>query len=434
MNVRTVTGTSIHAALAEARRLLGDDVVLLEATPPEGAEPARITVVADAGAPRAAAAPVPATPAEAATPLPVGYGYRAYQPAAVPPASPEESAPAAERFSPKRRPAMPASGAEKAPLAAPEAGRGRLFSETTDVPAAGVSLEEIETLFETRLSGLHARLEAMERRLSSAVVGASHRWMAHPLAGALLRQGLRPATVASLFDHLTAEGIAPEADAAKIQWKLAHELRRRLTISAPKQAAGTQLFIGPSGAGKTALVLKLATHPEFYARHKTAVIVIRPEDEAALPYQDPVALYRRFGVPVQSVATPEEMQDALARLDTFDQVLLDTPPLPSTPEGATAMLRRLRGFVEAVTPLSVHLVVNATRALDGLDAAFLERLPLRPTAVSLTHLDETAGWGRLAEWLLALGLPVPFVGTGPRTPDDLAAFSPTWFVEEIMKL
>ena len=432
MNVRTVTGTSIHAALAEARRLLGDDVVLLQATPPEGAEPARITVAAEISTPQPAPAPVAAGHAEAATPAAVGYGYQAF---AAPPGAPgtlEESAPAAEKFSPKRRPATPVLPDAHAPIAPAADGRGRLYPAEPE--AASISLEKIEALLEARLSHLHDKIDSLERRLSGAVVGASHRWMAHPLAGALMEQGLAPATVAYLFDQLTNDGITPDADAAKIQWKLAHALRQRLTIPAPKQAAGTQLFIGPSGSGKTALILKLATHPDFFARRATTVIVICPEDEAALPYQNPVDLYRRFGVPVQSVRTEDEMQGALDRLDTFDQVLIDTPPLPTAEAAARPMLARLDGFVEGFTPLSVHLVVNATRALGGLDKDFFARLPLRPTAVALTHLDEAPGWGRLAEWLLAFGLPVPFVGTGPRCPDDLAAFSPTWFVEEIMNL
>ncbi len=51
MKVKTLTGPSIHAALVEARRLLGDDVVLLESIPAEGDSPARITVMVDVPAP-----------------------------------------------------------------------------------------------------------------------------------------------------------------------------------------------------------------------------------------------------------------------------------------------------------------------------------------------------------------------------------------------
>jgi flagellar biosynthesis GTPase FlhF len=54
--------------------------------------------------------------------------------------------------------------------------------------------------------------------------------------------------------------------------------------------------------------------------------------------------------------------------------------------------------------------------------------------VALTHLDETGGWGRIAEWLMAVRMPVQFVSTGAAVPDAVTSFSPTWFVEEMMKL
>ena len=47
MKVKTLTGSSIQAALAEARRVFGDDVVLLESFPAQGDRPARITIMAD---------------------------------------------------------------------------------------------------------------------------------------------------------------------------------------------------------------------------------------------------------------------------------------------------------------------------------------------------------------------------------------------------
>ena len=60
MQIKTITGASIHAALAEARRLLGDDVVLLESVPPSGSEPARVTVMVDDAVSQEVSSPAPA--------------------------------------------------------------------------------------------------------------------------------------------------------------------------------------------------------------------------------------------------------------------------------------------------------------------------------------------------------------------------------------
>jgi flagellar biosynthesis GTPase FlhF len=98
------------------------------------------------------------------------------------------------------------------------------------------------------------------------------------------------------------------------------------------------------------------------------------------------------------------------------------------------VLRRLQRIVSPLMPLQVHLTLNATRTLDDLDEEFLKRMPLTPDAVALTHLDEVTKWGRIAEWLLILDKPVHFVSTGRRVPEGVEAFTPSWFVEEMMHL
>jgi flagellar biosynthesis protein FlhF len=288
-------------------------------------------------------------------------------------------------------------------------------------------------LLESHLQMLHARLENMERRFGGVIVGASHRWLTHPLYAQLLEKGLRPSTITKLFDRLVERGFEPQENNEELRWAMAQELRRMLSATAPKRTNANYLFIGPSGAGKTSLLLKLARHESFFGRRLPTVISIRPKEDD-IPYLSPVPLYRDFGLPVQVVRTPQEMNQALNRVQQFDQVLIDTPPLPFDPEEARPMLRRLQRIVNPLMPLQVHLTLNATRTLDDLDEGFLKRMPLTPDAVALTHLDEVTKWGRIAEWLLMLDKPVHFVSTGRRVPEGVEAFTPSWFVEEMMHL
>ena len=453
MNIKTITGSSIHGALAEARRLFGDEVVLLESVPPSASEPARITVVID-GPSQEAAAPAPAgrRTAEEPTPVvPAGYGYGAVRRTDGGRLPAEESTEAVASFSQGSSRLVPARLPDSGPRggeavfdserdARKKAGRGRLFPTAEEglQPAAQIpayaATTRLEQLLEAQLALLHKRLDDLERRLDGAIVGASHRWVAHPLFALLLGQGLRPGTVTSLFDALVEKGYDPEANVEELKWALAQEVRGRMAVPASRQTVGTQVFIGPSGTGKTTLVVKLATHPNFFARHKPTVVVILPDEDEAIPYQNPVELYRCYGIPVQSVQTEAEMQHALERLASFDQVLIDTPPMPVDEGQARRMLQRIGRMVNGLMPLEVQFVLSATRTLEGIDAGYMTRLPLRPDAVALTHLDEVAGWGRIAEWLIRLKLPVRFASMGPKAPDDLTAFSPTWFVEQMMAL
>lgn len=467
MNIQTLTGTSIGDALAEARRRLGDGIVLVESTAAAGGQPARIRVAVDEAPARREAGsesgsssgsqsgfgygppsrfhPVAAHTAAQAAAREGGGAERAAVPAGETLSARAGAAPAAFASTlaeiRQMQTTVDAAAARRQEEARSEApyrrrgGRGRLFPAggSGEAPPAAATTER-EALLEAQLERLNNRLDGMERRFGGAVIGSAQRWTAHPLFSALLERGLQPSTATKLFDDLADRGHDASDDAEALRWALAQALRRRLDVAAPKHHAGALLALGPSGAGKTSLLLKLAGHANFFARHQPAVIAIAPEEDESLPYHPPTELYRRFGLPVQCVGTEEEMARALERVEGFGQILIDTPPLPLQKEAARRMLRRVQRLVRPVVPLQVHLAINATRALDGLGPGFFGELPLRPDAVALTHLDETSGWGRIAEWLLRMRRPVQFVSTGPAVPAGVRAFSPSWFVEEIMDL
>jgi len=467
MKIKTFTASSIHAALMEARRLLGDEVVLLESVAANGDEPARITVTTD-GKNRATTGGARATAVrEQLVASRVhgrsGFGYHARNSNSDVAIAEEEPARASEGFSGgggddetrtigrsdavrgRMRDLIADDDVQPYPeprrqsLSAP-AGRGQVFPHRAGDAQGGSSgissssAESVEQLLKAQMGLFHSRLDRMERQFGSAIIGAAQTWMVNPLFGALLDLGFRPATVTGFFDALATSGFQPDADPETLKWALAQEIRNSIGSSAVREAYGAQIFIGPSGSGKTSLLLKLARHGGFYGRRKTAVLVVEPEDAERTFYQSPVDLFRRHGLPVQSVSTAEAMRKAVTRVQHFDHILIDTPALPLQPNAARKALRHLKRLVDPILPQRVQLVVNATRSLDDLNAEMIGNLPLRPDALALTHLDETPGWGRAAEWLIALNTPVQFLSTSAAVPDGVIAFSPSWFVEEMMKL
>lgn len=441
MKVKTLTGPSIHAALIEARRLLGDDVVLLESIPAEGDAPARITVMVDVPAPAAKPKEAPARTrmAEAGVMQGAGYGYAGASRTTVadkPGAANYSTRPVnfsagnntgADGLQQRNSMMQPFSGG-----LAPRQNRNSLYApEQSNLPAKADQLQE---LLESQLKLIHDRLDTLDRKFAGAIIGSGIRWASHELYAKLLRQGMRPSTVTRFFEQLVEKGFEPDHDPQKIRWALAQVIRNSLRMATPKRYNGTVMFIGPSGAGKTSLVLKTATHPSFYARHKTTVISILPEESSDIPYQNPAELYSRYGIAVQTVRGIEEMNQALDRAENFDQVLIDTPPMPVHEAGARKMLLHLKRLVEPLMPIQIHLVLNATRALEDVDTSYIQRLPLRTDAIAFTHLDETRSLGRIAEWIMQTKLPVQFASSSPRVPEGVGAFTPGWFVEEMMRI
>ena len=431
MSFQTLTAPSIHAALAEARRRFGDGVVLLESVPPEGDAPARVTVMLEPDEPRTSVH-APERPAAAPRPKRRYTTSKLLERLSLAGARQTEAATAPNE-------------ADKPPrfadaLEAEIQTSQRLVSTPPNTPAltqteARAGLEQqMERQMERQLQTLHDRLDAMERRFSAALIGTAQRWGAHPLFGMLLEKGMRPATLARLFNRLAEAGHDPETDPETLRWALAQELRRWVETDVPKPDARTQLFIGPSGAGKTSLLLKLAKDVAVYGRRHAGILVVLPEDEEAALQHNPTELYRRFGLPVQSVHDVQAMRAALDRVHDFDQILIDTPPLPLEEAAARRMLGRLEQITSEAGPRQVHLVVNATRTLGTLDRTWLSRLPLRPDALALTHLDETSGLGRVAEWMVAVERPVQFVSASPLVRDGVLTFSSGWLAERLLDL
>jgi flagellar biosynthesis protein FlhF len=128
------------------------------------------------------------------------------------------------------------------------------------------------------------------------------------------------------------------------------------------------------------------------------------------------------------------MRQAIMRVQHFDHILIDTPPMPLQKASAAKLVRHVKMLVDPIMPLRVQFVLNTTRSLEDFTPGFIGSLPLRPETIALTHLDETQGWGRIAEWLMSLKMPVQFISTNAAVPDGVSSFSPTWFVEEMMKL
>lgn len=442
MNVKTLTGPSIPEALANARRAMGDNIVLVESSPATEDEPARITVMIDESttqetqtAPRPETAPSPGAPPslepgeEARDSSSVGTSFSGYGTANG--TEPNALSNRGDGAGAVGRGAGAASNE-------PGPGRGRIFpasGQNERRSSAASNAAQHDRRLEAQMKQLTDRLDGMERRFCDAVIGAGQRWVSHPLFRTLLDQGMRPGTLTALFEALVERGHDPETTpSGDLKWALAQVLRDEVHTFTPKRSTGALAVVGPSGSGKTSLLLKLAMHGSYFGRREPAIIHIVPEHEDSMAYQNPTDVYRQHGLPVQNVSTEEEMAVVLDSIERLGNVLIDTPPLSLPLSGDSSTLRRFERLLHPIMPLDVHFVVSATHTLDGFDADTLTPLPLSPSALALTRLDEARGLGRVAEWLMTLDLPVQFVSDGRRVPESVRSFSSTWLVEQMLDL
>lgn len=169
-------------------------------------------------------------------------------------------------------------------------------------------------------------------------------------------------------------------------------------------------FLGPAGVGKTATVAKLAAH---FALGRGKTVGLISLGDLRLGAQDQLAVYGRLiGIPLIAVTQRQGLLEALTKLRDWDLILIDTPgQSPAAPE----VLQLLQGIPD----LEHHLVLSSAFSESNLAAAVagFSRAPL--TSLIITKVDEGHSFSGLFNQLCRQRLPVSYLTTGPRIPQDI---------------
>jgi flagellar biosynthesis protein FlhF len=197
---------------------------------------------------------------------------------------------------------------------------------------------------------------------------------------------------------------------------LEEELRRRVRLSGGLRSEGDRrvvMIVGPSGAGKTATVAKLAVRQGIQLSRQVHLICV---DSWRVGANEVLRSYAAIlGVGFEVVDTTAALAQAI-QLHRHKTILIDTPGFGVDELEAAAELAR---FCERQRDIEVQLVVPA-HARGAVLARALERFSMfRPSGLIATFLDETDLLGGLLEQGIASGLPFSFLCGGQQVPEDL---------------
>lgn len=196
------------------------------------------------------------------------------------------------------------------------------------------------------------------------------------------------------------------------------QLAKRLDVVGDRflETGGMLALVGPTGAGKTTTLAKLAAR--WVLRHGSRDIALVAADSVRIGAQEQIhTLGRLLGVPAYSVDGAGELAGVLAKLSDRRLVLVDTAGL--SPKDARH-LEEMTALGAAHPRLESILVLSASGQAGAIEEAITRYSAVRPQSCILTKLDEATSLGGLLSALIRSRIAVAYVSEGQRVPEDLA--------------
>ncbi len=187
-----------------------------------------------------------------------------------------------------------------------------------------------------------------------------------------------------------------------------------LAFARPGDRRTVLAFLGPTGAGKTTTVAKLAAHPRVFSGRRVGILNL---DTYRVSAAEQIAAYASLtSTPVASVHEPRDLDRAMKTLKSCNVVLVDCP-------GRGPRLERdlstIRAILAAVRPTERHLTLPV-----GTQPGLVRRTIANFAAFQVTHLLATKVDEMPDDWILfdvaaELSLPMRWLTDGQSVPHDV---------------
>jgi flagellar biosynthesis protein FlhF len=278
-------------------------------------------------------------------------------------------------------------------------------------------LERIMAPLRSELRSLRSQLRAIEPRNHDDEIKQQLRELRNGLA--LLRSAPNAAN-----DHVIAEeSLATVAANHK--------------LTAPSKGRVIAL-VGPTGVGKTTTIAKLAARAALVEKRSVAIITL---DDYRIGGEDQMRSFADLiGVPL-TVCAVERLGQTLASMDHFEKIFIDTAG--RSPRDTDAILALTHAFAGLTAPrgetspcgrnegldIEIHLTLPAGSSRAAIDGAATRLAAMGIKRVLFTKVDEAEQLEELVRAPARLGLPLSYITTGQRVPEDLEDATPLRLVE-----
>ncbi len=186
------------------------------------------------------------------------------------------------------------------------------------------------------------------------------------------------------------------------------------------------LLVGPTGAGKTTTIAKLAANAALVDNKRVRLITL---DNYRVGGVDQIRTFADLiGVPLSVADGPVELAQLLSDddADQYDLTLVDTAG--KSPRDTSSIIE-LAAELPNMPKLEVHVVIPAATNHATVEALVNRYRPLAPARLLVTKIDEVDVPADLATLPTRIGLPITWITTGQAVPEDIEEPTPARLIE-----
>ncbi len=212
------------------------------------------------------------------------------------------------------------------------------------------------------------------------------------------------------------------------QQLIVEKLGEGVPVKLKKFKQNIVVFVGPTGAGKTTTLVKLAGH--FVGEDDLKVGIINT-DTFRVAAQEQLQIYSDImNIPLNKAYTKQELNDALKQQEDRDLILIDTA---GKSVADVQYITDMKNIMETCKIDQVFIVMSVTTAYKACKEIIDHLSFVGDYKIIITKLDEVTSWGNVLNFVDYAKKPISYLTIGQNIPDDIEQLDASKIAANILK-